>query len=96
VIIKFNGNAVHNERELPQMVAKISATIPIEVVRNGKYLTMEAIVAELQNQEVSSARAEDHPAAKWGLSVQRLTQPLAQQPGIHNELGVAVSNVLQD
>ena len=98
IIIKYNGQTVPDQQMLPEMVAQtpIGSTVPVEVIRDGKTITLNAKVAELQPEKVASAESEAHPAAKWGLSVETLTPQIAQQLGIHNEEGVAISNVLQD
>ena len=98
VIIKFNNDVVHDEHELPEMVAQtgIGKTVPLEVVRDGKDLILLVKVGELHEQEVASAQESGHPAAKWGLAVQTLTPQIAQELGIQKEQGVVISGVLPD
>jgi serine protease Do len=98
VIVKFNGQTVVDQQALPEMVAQtpIGTTVPIVIIRDGKRLTLNAKVGELHEKEVASAEGEDHPAAKWGLAVQTLTPRIAQELGVSNEEGVAISHVLQD
>jgi serine protease Do len=98
VIIKYDGQPVHNEHELPEMVAQtpIGKTVPVEVIRDGKPLTLNAKVGQLHEQEVASAQAGDHPAAKWGLAVQTLTPQIAQQLRVPRQQGVVISGVMPD
>jgi serine protease Do len=98
VIVSFDGNVVHDEHELPEMVAQtaIGRTVPLEIVRDGKHLTLQVKVGELHEREVASAQNSAHPAAKWGLAVQTLTPQIAQQLGIQRDQGVVISGVLPD
>ncbi|HVB81478.1 MAG TPA: DegQ family serine endoprotease [Candidatus Binataceae bacterium] len=98
IIVKFDGNAVHDEHELPEMVAQtsIGKTVPLEVVRDGKHLILHVKVGELHEREVASAQGSGHPAAKWGLAVQTLTPQIAQELGIRKDQGVVISGVLPD
>jgi serine protease Do len=98
VIVSFDGDAVHDEHELPEMVAQtaIGKTVPLEVVRDGKHLILHVKVGELHEQEVASAQSSGHPAAKWGLAVQTLTPQIAQQLGTQKDQGVVISGVLPD
>ena len=44
IIIKFNGATVHDEHELPEMVAStpLHQAVPLEVIRGSKHLTLTA------------------------------------------------------
>jgi serine protease Do len=98
IIVKFDGRVVHDEHELPEMVAEtsIGKTTPLEVIRDGKRLTLDAKIGELHEQEIASAQGSGHPAEKWGLAVQTLTAEIARQLGIPAEQGVVISGVLPD
>jgi serine protease Do len=98
IIVKFNGQVVQGEHELPEMVAEcpISKTVPLEVIRNGKHLTLHVRIAEQHEQEVALEQSSEHPAAKWGLAVQNLTPQIAQELGLEEQRGVVVSGVLPD
>ena len=98
VIVKFDDQVVHDEHELPEMVAQtaIGKTVPLEVVRDGKHLTLQVRVGQLHEQELASARESGHPAAKWGLQVQTLNPEIAQDLGIQEKQGVVISSVLPD
>jgi len=98
IIIKFNGETVHDEHELPEMVAAtpIGKQVPVEVIRNGKHLTINAAIAQLKEQQIASAENPGEAGASWGLQVRDLTPELAQQLGLHSSRGVVVTGVKQD
>jgi serine protease Do len=98
IIVKFDGNVVHDEHELPEMVAltPLGKTVPVEVVRDGKHLTLSATIKELKETQVASAEGNSAPGNNWGLTVQDITPEIAQQLGIKSSKGVVVRNVRQD
>jgi serine protease Do len=98
IITKFNGETVHDEHELPEMVAAtpIGREVPIEVIRNGKHIILNATIEVLKEQQVASAENPGEAGASWGLQVRDLTPELAQQLGLHSSKGVVVSGVKQD
>jgi serine protease Do len=98
IITKFNGETVHDEHELPEMVAAtpIGRQVSVEVIRNGKHMTLNATIAQLKEQQIASAENPGEAGASWGLQVRDLTPELAQQLGLHNSKGVVVTGVKQD
>src|SRR5579885_1316549 len=98
IITKFNGETVHDEHELPEMVAAtpIGKRVPIEVIRNGKQVKLEATIAQLREQQVASAESPGAAGASWGLQVRDLTPELAQQLGLHSSKGVVITGVKPD
>ncbi|MBV8773524.1 MAG: DegQ family serine endoprotease [Deltaproteobacteria bacterium] len=98
IITRFNGETVHDEHELPEMVAAtpIGKQVQIEVIRNGKHVKLNASIAQLKEQQVASAENPGEAGASWGLQVRDLTPDLAQQLGLHNSKGVVVTGVKQD
>jgi serine protease Do len=98
IITKFNSETVHDEHELPEMVAQtaLGKRVPIEVIRNGKHLALSATIKELKEQQVASAENPGEAGASWGLQVRDLTPELAQQLGLHSSKGVVVTGVKQD
>jgi serine protease Do len=100
VIIKYNGTAVHDEHELPEMVAQtpINETVPIEVIRGGKHITLRAKIAELKDQQMASAKDTEDTTSSWGLQVKDLTPDIAQQLNLSNppQKGVVISGVRPD
>ncbi|HUN59826.1 MAG TPA: DegQ family serine endoprotease [Candidatus Binataceae bacterium] len=100
IIIKYNGNPVHDEHELPEMVAQtpLNETVPIEVVRNGKHMTLQAKIAELKDTQVASAKDSEDSGSSWGLQVKDLTPDIAQQLNLSNpsQKGVVIAGVRPD
>jgi serine protease Do len=98
IIVKYDGQPVRSERELPEMVAQtpIGKTVPINVLRDGKPLTLDAKIAELHpTNEIASAENQT-PGQSWGLAVQKMTPNLAQELGTSNDHGVVITRVRPD
>ncbi len=98
IIVKFGGQVVHDEHELPEIVAEapIGRSVPIEVIRNGKRITLNAKIAQLGGEQIASAAKSQRPGWNWGLSVQKLTPDIAQQLGVTGTKGVIISRVRPD
>ena len=98
IIVRFGGDVVHDEHELPEMVAQtpIGKKIPVELIRGGKHTTVDATVAELKEQQVASAEGSGTPGSNWGLTVQDLTPEIARQIGVSNAKGVVIRAVKPD
>jgi serine protease Do len=97
IIVKFNGLPVQDEHQLPELVAQtpIGDTVPVEVIRNGKHLTIPVKVAELKEEQLASAKNEE-PGSNWGLQVQSITPEVANQLSLSNTKGVVVRGVQPD
>ena len=97
IIVKFNGLPVQDEHQLPELVAQtpIGDTVPVEVIRNGKHLTIPVKVAELKEEQLASAKSEE-PGSNWGLQVQSITPEVANQLSLNNTKGVVVRGVQPD
>ena len=97
VIVKFNNRTVHDQHELPEMVADtgIGKTVPLEVIRDGKHKTLEVTVGELKESVVASARGEQ-PGADWGLQVGQITPELARQFNLQTDKGVVIKGIKPD
>ncbi|HVN89646.1 MAG TPA: DegQ family serine endoprotease [Candidatus Binataceae bacterium] len=98
IIVKFDGNEVHDEHELPEMVAAtpLGKSVPVEIIRDGKHMTLTASIQELKDKQVASAEDAGSAGGSWGLTVQDLTPEIAQQLGIQNPKGVVIRNVKPD
>ncbi len=97
VVLKFNGKDVHDEHELPVLVADtpINKKVPVEVVRNGKHQTLEVTVGELKEAPVQTAKAEE-PGTNWGMQVGDITPEIASQFHLTSDKGVVVRHVAPD
>jgi serine protease Do len=99
IIVKFAGDVVHDEHELPELVAQtaIGKKVPVEVIRGGKHTTIEVTVAELKEQQLASAEEAGAAGSNWGLTVQDLTPDIAHQIGIPNAgKGVVIRSIKPD
>jgi serine protease Do len=97
VIIGFNGRPVHSDHELPAMVAEtgIGKTVPVELIRNGKHMTIEVTIAELKDTEVASAKPEE-AGGDWGMSVGAITPEISKEFNLQTNQGVVVRGVRPD
>jgi serine protease Do len=97
VIVKFDGRPVQSEHQLPELVAQtpVHKKVAVEVVRNGKHLTVEATIGELKEEQVALARGEQ-PGFNWGLEVQDITPEIANRLNLSSAKGVIVRNVKPD
>jgi serine protease Do len=94
VITRYDGRPVGRWSDLPRVVAEtpVGREVPIEVVRDGKHLTMTVKVARLEDQAQQASAAE--PAStKLGIAARSLTPALAQQLGVDASHGVLVEGV---
>jgi len=98
IILKFGKQVVQDEHDLPEMVAQapIGSTVPIQVMRDRKVMTLDAKIALLRGEQLASASENESSKSNWGLSVQRLTPEIAQQLGVGNDKGVVITNVRPD
>ncbi len=98
IIIKFNGETVHDEHELPEMVASTSLkkSVPIEVIRGDKHVTLSATIEELKDEQIASAKDSEAPGTNWGMQVQDITPEIAAQLHSPNAKGVVIRNVRPD
>jgi serine protease Do len=97
IVLSFNGHPVDDEHELPALVAQtpINTEVPVEVVRNGKHMTLEVTIGERKEPEVASAKAEE-PGGNWGMQVGDITPEIAQQFHLEGTKGVVIQKVAPD
>jgi len=64
VILSFNGQPVNEMRNLPRIVAgtEIGKKVPVEVWRDGKKVTVDVSVGELEEEQASLPKKSDEPA----------------------------------
>lgn len=94
VIVAFDGKAVGDEHELPNLVAstKPGRTIDIKVIREGKEMTIPVTIAEMEGEPSRRAGGPDLTKG-MGLTVQDITPEVARHMEIENRMGVLVSSV---
>jgi serine protease Do len=97
VIVKFNNRDVHDDHELPELVAEtpIGRTVDVEVVRDGKHRTLQVTVGELKEAEVASAHSEE-PGSDWGIQVTQNNAEIAKQMNLPTDKGVVIKGVRPD
>jgi serine protease Do len=95
VIVRFDGKALENSRELSRMAAATAPNnrVRIDIIRDGTPKTVEVTVGTMPSEE-GQAAAPQAERNKWGLTVQQLTPELAQHLGFDsNAKGVVISAV---
>jgi serine protease Do len=97
IVLSFNGHPVDDEHELPALVAQtpINQKVPVEVVRNGKHMTLDVTIGERKEPQVASAKAET-PGGNWGMQVDDITPEIAQQLHLEGTKGVVIQKVAPD
>ncbi|HYL59208.1 MAG TPA: DegQ family serine endoprotease [Candidatus Acidoferrales bacterium] len=97
IVLSFNGHPVNDEHELPALVAQtpINSKVPVEVVRNGKKMTIQVSIGERKEPQVASAKAEE-PGGNWGMQVGDITPEIAQQFHLESSKGIVIRRVAPD
>jgi serine protease Do len=102
VVVKFNGRPVASPQELQDVVerSKVGEQASMEVIRDGKHLTLE--VTPLQ-QPANFGSGESAPAGspekesskfeKLGIEAETLTPEVAKQLGYEGSEGVVITDV---
>jgi serine protease Do len=95
VIVSFNGKAVNDEHELPQIVAgtKPGQKVDVRVVREGKEISIPVTVAEMEGEPRRRAGGGSELTKGLGLTVQDITPEIAGHMEIENRKGVLVTGV---
>ena len=103
VIVSFDKSAIRNPGDLQDIVSgtPIGKTVPVEVIRQGKKITVSVTIQEQPSaDEIASAREEtpdrdEVEHASWeGITVQQSSRTLNRRFGIpENENGVVVIDV---
>jgi serine protease Do len=97
VILKFDNRPVHDEHELPVLVADtpINKKVDLELIRNGKHQIVSVTVGELKEAAVQTAKAEE-PGNNWGMQVGAITPDIASQFHLQSDKGVVVRHIAPD
>ncbi len=102
VVIEYNGKPVRDSEDLVRMVTgtKPNTTVPVKVVRDGKSVTLNVKVAELdleaeqqQGQQNAPRRSQNPQAPQdtgFGMAVQGLTPQMARQLDLQPGEGGAI------
>jgi serine protease Do len=95
VITRYDGRAVTRVNDLPRAVAEtpIGREVPIEVIRDGKQMSLTVKVAQLEEQDHQAAAAAEPAGAKLGIAARSLTPELARSLNVPDTRGVLVERV---
>ncbi|WP_319524480.1 DegQ family serine endoprotease [uncultured Desulfosarcina sp.] len=95
VILSLNGKPVKNSRELPLMVAAkpIGKSVMLEVVRQGKRLSVKVVTLEMSEEKPSDAEARIDIGPELGLALQALTPEIARGYGLWCSRGLLIVQV---
>jgi serine protease Do len=99
IIIGYNGHAIDQGADLPPLVAmtRPGTRVPVEVLRNGKKLTLNATVGTMprdkDGQMASVGPSAKSGTAALGLVVQPLDKETREQLGLKPGEGVVVSDI---
>jgi len=93
VIVEFDGKHIKETKDLPQAVATtpVGKNVSIKVSRNGKTLTKDVKVAEMEEKTTEVAKASS--GKKLGIAVQGITPQVAQELNLKDANGVVVAQV---
>jgi len=92
VIVEFDGKAVAESKDLPQIVAStpVGKSVNVKLWRGGKALDREVKVSEMEE----NVAVNKSPARKTlGISVQNVTPEMARRLRLKAESGVVVTQV---
>ncbi|MBN1849615.1 MAG: DegQ family serine endoprotease [Deltaproteobacteria bacterium] len=95
VIVSFDGQEIKSSKELPYLVAStpVGKTVTVEVVRDGKKISVKVKIGELKEGESGYPSAEEDKTAKLGMVVQEITPELARNFGLSEKSGLVVVQV---
>ena len=108
VILKFDGKAVNQMRDLPRIVAEteIGKPVEVEIWRKGKSHTLKVVVGELKEDEPKMASAgpggqpvepEEAEIGQLGVSVTAITKEMRDQYNVPDDVrGVLITGVKAD
>lgn len=95
IILEYNGIPVRHGNHFLHIVSqtRAGATVKIKILRNNGELLVEAVLAEPPAEATAPDAATIPYEKKIGLSLQNVTQEIAQKLGVERNRGVMVSGV---
>ena len=95
IILEYNGTPVRHGNHFLHIVSQTSAgaTVKVKVLRNNEELLVEAVLAEPPEETTAPDAATIPYEKKIGLSIQNVTQEIAQKLGVEKNSGIMVSGV---
>jgi len=95
VVVSFNSKEIKDSHALPPVVASTPAgkEVPMRVVRDGKEVSLQVKIENLQNEETPALPVEEASQGKWGLQLKDMNAATARQMGIKKDHGALVVGV---
>ncbi len=95
VVISFNSQDVDSQHELPTMVAylPVGKEVEVVVIRGGKKKTFKVVLEQMEDEPVIAGKSLEEHQEGLGLTVQDVTEQIAEQFNLKGTLGVLVSGV---
>ncbi len=95
VIVSYNGKKVKDNDQLPRLVGatEIGKKIKVGLIREGKQVEVEIVIAELQEEGLKASRKPE-VEKDFGLVVQDITPEIAKHLNLKDKRGVIVTDVL--
>jgi len=93
VIVEFDGKAISESKDLPQIVAStpVGKSVNVKLLRNGTTLDRSVKVSEMTENNVAVTNAPAHKTL--GITVQNLTPEMARSLRLKTDTGVVVTGV---
>ena len=93
VIVAYDGKKLDDSAALPALVASsaVGKTVPVEILRDGKSMTVNVTVAKLKEETVAVDGKNEK--SNWGLSLRELRPQERSRLGFTDHDGVVVENV---
>ncbi len=98
IIVKINGVAIDNTRELTRKVADIAVgeKVDVEVLRNGKRKTFRVEIGKRSDDLVAGRETPSIEKGDLGIKVSEITPEMAERYNMPESQGVVVSNLSRD
>jgi serine protease Do len=95
IITSYDGRVIERLSDLPRAVAEttIGREVPVEVVRDGKRVTLTVKVAKLDEPDRQAAAGAGPAATELGIAARSLTPDLARSLDVPEGRGVLVERV---
>ncbi|MFZ0033382.1 MAG: DegQ family serine endoprotease [Sedimentisphaerales bacterium] len=97
VVVEFNGEKIEEVSVFRSRVAmlKPGTGVKITVIRNGERKTLEAEIGE-SSAQLKSVKAPEKVMKQLGITLQNLTDDLAERYGYQDQHGVIITSVEPD
>ena len=95
VIVAFDGKEIKESHELSAAVAAtpVGKDAKVELVRDGRSVTVTVKTGKLPSDEVAEQTSEDGQKGKWGLALKDLDPETSRRLGLKAKQGAVVAGV---